>query len=180
MAKLFQKLFRLLKRDATGKTWKREITHAYFGPMIYYGNYDPSKGYWEAELAHPAQPKKFSVTLRGTPDGPHPSEQAFCQTILQDLDALFLKCRGAFEREFPEWTDQPFPSEWSKGFVLDGLSIPERGEPAANGTSATSPSRQVAISLLSSRRVELPAWSSMADGSHDRVFFSLVGAGSLV
>jgi hypothetical protein len=128
MAGRLQKLFRLLNRDLTGQTWEREVTHPYFGPIMYLGHVDSTKSYWEAELTHPTLTEKFSVTLKGTSEGPEPSEELFCRAVLADLDKLFFKCRDAFQHEFPTWAKGPFPSEWRKVFVLDGLSVPLHGD----------------------------------------------------
>jgi hypothetical protein len=128
MAGLLQKLFRLLNRDLTGRTWQREVTHPYFGPMLQFGHVDSAKNYWEAELTHPTLTEKFSVTLKGTSEGPEPSEELFCRTILADPDKLFLKCRDAFQHEFPTRAKGPFPSDWRKVFVLDGLFVPLHGD----------------------------------------------------
>ena len=45
MAGILQTVFRFLNRDVTGKTWERETTHPYFGPIIFFGDRDPGKSY---------------------------------------------------------------------------------------------------------------------------------------
>ena len=132
MADFLRNLFRVLNRDLTGETWEREMRHPYFGPMVYFGHREPEKSYWEAELSVHGHPKTFSVTMRGTPDGPEPSEESFCQATVGDLEALFSKCRDAFLGEYPHWTREPFPSDWKQAFVLDGFSVPTNGDSTAS------------------------------------------------
>jgi hypothetical protein len=124
------KLFRILNRDITGLTWTREISHPYFGALVYFGSKKPSECYWEAELSHSELSKKIGVTMQGTPEGPEDSEEAFCRSILADLDTLFEKCRTVFESELSNWSDKPFPTKWREEFVLDGFSIPLHGDPS--------------------------------------------------
>ena len=127
MKKFLISLFSFLNRDITGRTWERTQDHPYFGKMIYFGDKDPSKCYWEAVLSHDLLEDSFGVTMAGTPDGPTPSEVAFCSNILSDLDAIFEKCRGAFEPIFVQWAKKPMPFNWHESFKLDGFQVPKDG-----------------------------------------------------
>jgi hypothetical protein len=75
--------------------------------------------------------KKIGITMMGTPNGPEPSEESFCRSVLTDLDGLFEKCREAFEKEYMSWTKKSFPSKWKDTFMLDGFSVPPHGNPGA-------------------------------------------------
>lgn len=129
MSPFLSSLLEFLTRDLSGRTWEIRKSHPYFGEMIYYGSKDPEACYWEAELDVPGQPKRIGVAMRGTEDGPEPSEEAFCKELLADVDALFEKCQLAFEPVFARWTKQPFPAVWREAFVLDGIDIPAGGQP---------------------------------------------------
>jgi hypothetical protein len=128
MPSSLRRLFQFLNRDLTGKTWERECSHPYFGTVVYFGADDEGKCYWEAELRLADLSRPFSVTMRGTPNGPEQTEQVFCEALLADLDGLFLKCRDPFQREYATLTDRAFPSNWRAGFALDGLQIPLHGD----------------------------------------------------
>ena len=128
MAGIFQKVFQFMNRDLTGKTWERETSYPYFGQMVYFGHRDPAKCYWETELSHPDLEKKIGVTLKGTPNGPEPSEEEFCRMVMSDLNSLFAKCSDAFRAEFARWTKESFPSDWRESFTLDGFSVPRHGD----------------------------------------------------
>lgn len=103
MSHVLRSVFAFLNRDLTGKTWQRRQCHPYFGEMVYYASGDLAHCYWEAELAAPGQTKKVGVTMRGTTEGPEPSEEAFCRVALSDPDALFTQCSEAFEPVFVKW-----------------------------------------------------------------------------
>jgi hypothetical protein len=129
MRRVLTKIFRALNSDLTGRSWTSQTSHAYFGLMTYFGNTDPARCYWEAELSHPDLPKKFSVTLQGTTDGPLPAETDFCRAITADFGSLFSRCREAFEAQLSRWPDRQMPAILGAAFVLDGLSIPQEGNP---------------------------------------------------
>ena len=130
MSGILRAISGFLNRDLTGKTWVSRQDHPYFGEAVYFGGKDPAQGYWEAEIAVPGMAKKISVTMTGTPEGPEPSEEAFCCSVLSDLDALFEKCRSAFLPVFTTWAEQPLPQDWRQSFALDGFDIPARGNPS--------------------------------------------------
>jgi hypothetical protein len=71
--------------------------------------------------------KKIGVTMRGTAENPEPSEEAFCRSLLSNLDALFERCSGAFRDAFETRLKRPFPSNWHVAFTLDGFSVPPNG-----------------------------------------------------
>lgn len=127
---LLRRLWGLVNKDLTGRTFTRHGSHPYFGKTTYVGSKDASTSYWEAELQTP-EGRPLSVTFHGTPDGPAAGEVSFCQSTLSDLDALFERCRGSFEKEYARWAKGPLPSRWQGTFVLDGISLPRNGDPAA-------------------------------------------------
>lgn len=125
MTSLLTRIFRFLNRDLSGREQVIEQEHPDLGRIVYFGRKGKG-GYWEAELAHPAQAKKFSVTLPGPRTGPDPARVEFARSTARDLDALFERCRAAFQQEFPKWSRSPWPENWKAAFELDGLGI-ERG-----------------------------------------------------
>ncbi len=125
---MLRRVWELLNRDLIGGDFTRRSTHPYFGEITYLGSRVPATNYWEAELRL-AEGPAFSVILPDSPDGPGSAEVVFCQSILGDLDGLFDRCRAAFALEYAAWTDRPFPSKWQGTFVLDGISVPEAGDP---------------------------------------------------
>lgn len=129
MTNLLRSIFSFLNRDLSGQSWEETRSHPFFGELIYFGFKDPAKSYWEGELSLPGESTKFSVTMQGTAEGPTVEEEAFCRHVLGNPDALFEKCRQAFEPVFKEWTHQSIPSgDWKTNFQLDGLEIPMRGD----------------------------------------------------
>lgn len=129
MASILKKIFNVLNADLTGRSWHKEVVHPYFQSLTYFGHKDPTKCYWEAELTIPGSQDRVGVTMQGTSQGPTAAEEAFCRSVLADLDRLFQICRPAFEPEFSSWTKQSLPSEWRAAFKLEGFSVPSRGEP---------------------------------------------------
>jgi hypothetical protein len=127
MAAILKRLFGLLNSDLTGRSWEKEVPHAYFQQLVYFGHKDPSRCYWEAELPIPGEVGRTAVVIEGTA-GPGPAEEAFCRATLCDLDQVFQKCRHVFEPEFASLVRQPFPSDWRKVFKLDGFSVPPGGD----------------------------------------------------
>ena len=130
MSGLLHTILGFFNRDLTGKTWVSRQNHPYFGAIVYFGSQDPAQGYWEAEVAVPGMEKIIGVTMKGTAEGPEPSEEAFCRTALSDPDALFEKCRSAFLPVFTTWAKQTLPKDWRQSFVLDGFDIPVDGNPS--------------------------------------------------
>ena len=128
MARFLRSIFDFLNRDLTGKTWERRQNHPYFGAMVYFGSVDRAASYWEAELPAPGQSKKIGVTMWGTTTGPTPSEEDFCRATLSDLDALFERCKVAFEPVFSKWAKRAFPTAWREAFTLDGFEVPADGD----------------------------------------------------
>lgn len=131
MAALFKKLFNILNSDLTGRSWHKEVPHAYFQRLVYFGHKDPRKSYWEAELPLTDGLDHIGIIMEGTATGPEPAEEAFCRATIANLDELFQKCRRVFEAEYASWAKQPFPADWRTQFKLDGFSVPPRGD--ANG-----------------------------------------------
>lgn len=129
MKSLLRTVFEVLNTPIFGGETVRKARHPYFGEIIRFGFKDQSKDYWEAELEDPVTGGKIGIGMDGSPDGPDPGEVAFCREALGDLDALFAKCREAFAAEYPNWTDKPFPDHWRDAFALDGMTVPNDGDP---------------------------------------------------
>ena len=127
MTSFLKSFFTFLNRDFTGRTWERSQNHPYFGEMIYFGDKNLSKCYWEGEVSHKSLTAPIGVTMAGTPAGPTPTEEEFCRNIISDLDALFEKCRTAFEPIFVQWAKEKMPANWRESFKLDGFQIPKDG-----------------------------------------------------
>ena len=119
-------LGKLLSKDLTGKTWQREVAHPYFHNLIYFGSKVESDCYWEAEL--PMDGEMVGVNMTGTSEGPTSEEEAFCRRVLSDPEALFAKCREAFEPEFQRWAKRPLPAAWKGEFKLDGFQVLMNGD----------------------------------------------------
>lgn len=130
MSGILRSIFGFLNRDLSGKTWVSRKNHPYFGEVLYFGSKDPAQCYWEAEIPAPGVTKKIGVTMKGDSEGPVQNEEAFCRSTLSDLDALFEKCRSAFQPTFAAWAKQPLPQDWRQSFTLDGFDIPANGDPS--------------------------------------------------
>ena len=119
---LFQKLWQLANGDLLGREEVFEAEHPYFGKVVYFGRKGES-GYWEAEIY--SEPKGFSVIIPATRAEPLDPYEALCRSLTNDLGELFARCKPAFEAEFMKWSKEPFPSDWRKEFVLDGITLPD-------------------------------------------------------
>ena len=122
MTSLLKRVWRMLNGDLLGREQVIELDHPDLGPIVYFGHKGQG-GHWEAELGHPAQPEKFSITLPGPVSGPDPAQAALARSTARDLDALFERCRASFQQEFPKWSRSPWPEGWKAAFVLDGLGF---------------------------------------------------------
>lgn len=119
---------KLLTFDLTGRTWTHKAEHPYFENLLYFGARKAEDRYWEAELPLPDGSGRIGVTMTGTPEGPTPEEEAFCRKALADLDALFERCRSAFEPEYVNWTKTALPENWRETMSLDGFQVPRNGD----------------------------------------------------
>ena len=122
--KLLSKLWQFVNKDLTGREEVLESSHPYFGKVIFFGR-KGYRGYWEAELAHPDLTKKFSVLIPTGKDGAMEPYANFTSSLLKDLDGLFARCKPEFMFEYQKWSNEPFPPDWRRSFVLDGITLPE-------------------------------------------------------
>jgi len=99
------------------------LDHPYFGRLTYMAG-----EYWVGELPRAGLPERVGLVVPAPPTGPDEAQVMFCRGLLDDLDALFERCRPLFEPDFEEWAEEPFPTEWSEDFVLTGLGLPARGD----------------------------------------------------
>jgi hypothetical protein len=130
---LLSSLAKVLTRDLTGRTWQKESTHAYFQNLIYFGSRNQGESYWEAELSlFDGEDGRIGITMTGTPEGPTKDEERFCREVVGNPNALFERCRAAFDAEFLKWTKQPIPANWRDAFRLDGFQVPVSGDPSEN------------------------------------------------
>ena len=126
---LLRRLWRLVNRDVTGRTWVEESHHPYFGRLTRFCHRDRSKDWWEADVEVPSLGNRIGVTIDATETAPSDGEVAFCRSAVSDLDALFSLARSAFEPVFYQWTKHSLPPEWRGSFDLDGFSVPKAGNP---------------------------------------------------
>lgn len=126
----FSAFVKFLSFDFAGRTWTRRAQHPFFGELTYFGSKKCSECYWEAELSRSGLAEPVRVTMTGTSEGPTPDEQRFCETALDDLDALFDRCRPAFAMEFERWAERALPQDWRAEFALFGFQVPVDGDPA--------------------------------------------------
>jgi hypothetical protein len=124
---LLRKLWQLANGDLLGREEVLESVHPYFGEVVYFGR-KSQDGYWEAELSSPTQKDKFSVIIPAQKEETLDSYAALCQALTSDMAELFARCKVAFEIEFAEWTKDPFPTEPTSGFLLDGITLPEAAD----------------------------------------------------
>ena len=135
------------------------LDHPYFGRLTYMAG-----EYWEGELPRAGLPERVGLVVPAPPTGPDEAQVMFCRGLLDDLDALFERCRPLFEPDFEEWAEEPFPTEWSEDFVLTGLGLPARGdERGSRGTSATSSRRRTITSPPTSSKDGRATSPSTAD-----------------
>jgi hypothetical protein len=101
------------------------IAHPYFGALTFMPG-----DYWEGELVAAGVPETIGITVQAPETGPTQPQVDFCRALLDDLDALFERCRPVFEGRFEEWTSKPFPVAWREEFSLVGLDVPPDGNPS--------------------------------------------------
>jgi hypothetical protein len=99
------------------------LDHPYFGRLTFMFDH-----YWEGELVVADVPEKVGLVIPAPATGPTEAQAAFCRRLLDDLDALFERCRPLFEPDFEEWAEKPFPAAWRDDFSLVGLGLPARGD----------------------------------------------------
>jgi hypothetical protein len=100
-----------------------QLDHPYFGRLTFM-----TGEYWEGELVVPGVPKRVGLVVPAPESGPTDEQEAFCRSLVGDLDALFERCRPLFEPDFEAWAERPFPSAWREDFSLVGLGLPARGD----------------------------------------------------
>lgn len=81
---MLKSLLRVLNRDLTGRTWQREVAHPYFTSLVYFGNRDVWRSYWEAEVPS-SNGTTFIAFLKSPPDGPSSAEEQFCRDAAAQL-----------------------------------------------------------------------------------------------
>ena len=103
------------------------MSHPYFGQMVYWGDKDHTKAYWEAELIAPVSRVKIGVTMCGNEQGPEPAEEAFCRELLADEGKLLQRCRASFLPRIEQMKPSRLAGNGPPEFILDGFSIPRHG-----------------------------------------------------
>jgi hypothetical protein len=125
---MFSKILRFLNRDLTGRTWEAQSVHPYFGDMVFFGNQDATRAYWEvSEFKLPVTDRLISIYLKGTDAGPTPHEERFCRELVDRHTAFVAECRPVVEAELSKR-----PTKWSatgERLQLESFEIPEHGDP---------------------------------------------------
>ena len=122
------RIFQLLNRDLTGRTWTEERSHPYFRNLVYFGSKTPDRSYWEAEVPVPGTGESVGATMHGTDQGPTDQEAAFCRWIVNDLDSVFEVCRTLIAPEYLKWANSGLPEDWRSEFKFEGFQVPANGD----------------------------------------------------
>lgn len=120
------RIWHALNGDLLGRELTFHRTHPVLGEIVYYGEKGRG-GHWETELRRPQQAKQFSVVLPAPAEGPPDAQVEFVEDVTKDLNALFLVCREALQKEFPKWSKADWPADWKNEFELDSLEAPRKG-----------------------------------------------------
>lgn len=121
---MLKSLFRLLNKDLTGKTWEVEATHPYFGNIVYYGNRDGGKSYWESELN--VDGDIISVGINSsTEDLPGDEHVHFVQDLLANPDQTFQLVAQHIAPVYKEYTGEDLPDAWQAVLRLEALFVPQ-------------------------------------------------------
>lgn len=84
-------LLQFLNRDLTGRSWERQLAHSYFTSLVYFGNKDSQRSYWEAEVPA-ATVSSFIAYLRSPSEGPSPADEQFCRDVAAQVPSLSARC----------------------------------------------------------------------------------------
>ena len=117
---MLKSLFQFLKRDLTGRSWERQVAHSYFKSLVYFGNKDVQRAYWEAEVPGATGPA-FIAYLRSPPEGPSLAEEKFCRDVAAQTRDLCARCASLVSRA----AGRPVTGS---GFSLDSIEVPENGD----------------------------------------------------
>lgn len=125
---VLNRIFQLLNRDLTGRTWTEERSHPYFKSLVYFGSKTSGHSYWEGEVTVPSTGESIVATMKCTKQGPSDQEVAFCRWVVSDLDSIFETCRAVIEPEYLKWAKNDLPDDWRSEFKLEGLQVPVGGD----------------------------------------------------
>jgi hypothetical protein len=124
---MLKRLLRFLNKDLTGRTWVAETTHPYFGHMVYFGNKDQSRAFWEvSDLPAAGTDAGVSVFLSGTPNGPTAEEEDFCRDLLAARSVLIDQCLPLVAADIKERQGGASSSSVSE-MRLEGFDVPKSG-----------------------------------------------------
>jgi len=127
VAIVLKKLFQLLNRDLTGRTWHEEADHPYFGNMVLFAFKNRPESYWESELL--CEGVAVSLCIEA-PDRMPPSDGqvAFAKSILGDLDRAFAMATPVLVMEYEARSERKVPSRRREAFRFEGLTVPVGGD----------------------------------------------------
>ncbi len=117
---MLKSLFQFLNRDLTGRSWEREIAHDYFTNLVYFGNKDRKRAYWEAEVPAATGPT-FVAYLQSGPEGPSPADEQFCRELATKAPDLCERCASLVSRAAGR-------SVTGSLLRLESIEVPENGD----------------------------------------------------
>jgi hypothetical protein len=124
---MLKRLLRFLNKDLTGRTWEAETTHPYFGHMVYFGNKDQSRAFWEVSgLRAAGTDGDLSVFLSGTPHGPTAEEEDFCRDLLAAPSVLIDECLPLVAADIEERQGSAGSRSVTE-IRLEGFDVPKSG-----------------------------------------------------
>ena len=121
---MLKRLFRLLNRDLTGKTWEVEASHPYFGDIVYFGSRDSDKGYWECELEVDGEPLFVGINS-ASQELPNDEHVLFVQDILANPAQTFDLVAPFLIPTYKEVTGSDLPESWQDVLKLESLFVPQ-------------------------------------------------------
>jgi hypothetical protein len=121
------KIFRFLNKDLTGRTWESRATHPYFGEMVYFGNKDESRAYWEiSNLTLPGTDNAISIYLKGTEHGLTADEERFCHELIGRHAAFATECLPVIDAELQDRRSTAVIT--AESMRLESFEVPEDGD----------------------------------------------------
>lgn len=108
----------------TGKTWEVEASHPYFGNIVYYGNRDSEKSYWECEIEVDGDILFVGINST-TEDLPSDEHVLFVQELLANPDQTFQLVAPHLAPTYREVTGNDLPESWQDALRLESLFVPQ-------------------------------------------------------
>jgi len=117
------KILRFLNLDITGRTWEELAEHEYFGEIVYWGNKNKEKCYWECKLDVDGEEIFIGID---SPDGNLPSEAhvEFVRLVTSNLEPWFSSVATAIVPDFEKRFARKFSSNWRDQLIFGGMELP--------------------------------------------------------